>query len=395
MPDARDRRNYGSGRRLADYRTRLKLGERVTAAHGRGSKMTEQVCSGLSSFARYLREAGGPAYLEAVRAEHMIGWAQDLRLDVDAEEISRSTASTYVSAVNQVLRHVGRDDLITSAKALGLNRGQRWDNRDRSNSADAREEFRAFIADKAERSIGRDRIVLEGLGHSIACQESGGLRFRESCCAKLVGKDVASGTLQLSGREDRTKNARDRVTTLLDPVGVENARRFITDHRTIYARGSLIPGDMSWRQYRRWVYEQVASFRSVTCIPYRLHGNRHAFAQERFSRLWEERAGVRLEPPCKIGIYQHTWMLYAAERTGHTLKQTRSLDHDIRFCLPRVLRKCIFGHDGYPLYIFYFLPITFPTSGEKLVSSVTKFLPECHGPGIGMPGPIFFGYSGM
>lgn len=333
MSDARDRRNYGSGRRLEDYRTRLKLGERVAAAHGRGSKMTEQVCSGLASLARYFREAGGPLYLEAVRNEHMIGWAQDLRLHIDAEEISRSTASSYISAINQIVKHVGRDDLNIAAKDFGLNRGQRWDNTDRSNSAEAREAFRAFIAERAQRATGRDRIMLEGLSHAISCQESAGLRFRESCCVKLAGKDLSNGTLELNGREDRTKNARNRVTALLEPVSMETARRFITDHRKVYSRGSLIPTDMSWRQYRRWAYEHVDSFKATTGIEYRLHGNRHAFAQERFACLWEERTGVRLDPPCKTWLHQDAWMRNAAERTGLSWEQTRSLDHEIRLAV--------------------------------------------------------------
>jgi site-specific recombinase XerD len=337
MSDSRDRRNYSAGRRLADYKTRMLLGERVADAHGRGSKTAEQVCSGLASLARYLQDNGGPNHIEAVTTTHIGGWVRDLRGDVEIEELSRSTTSSYVSAVNQLMNHLGRENLLISgqmAKDAGINRGPRWDNQDKSNSAEAQSAFRLFLVKQTAKSEFRERIMLEGLVHSISgLQESAGLRFRESVCLKIAKKDLSGAALWLDGKGDRTKNSRDRMATMLGSEAVAAAQRHVLEHPEIYTRGSLIPGDMNYRQYRRWAYDKIDAFKKATSAEYRMHGNRHAYAQARFADLWEQRTGIRIESPVRAGIFGGEWIRNASGRTGLSPHETLREDHEIRLIL--------------------------------------------------------------
>lgn len=337
MRDSRDGRNYGCGRRLESYRTRQALAERTVAETGRGFKSIEQTRSGLASLAEALK-GQGVACLERATAEHLLGWARGLMEQLADDEIARATTSTYISAVNQTMRVLGRYDLILSAQEFCLSRGQKWTNADRSNETQDREHFRTFLLEQSSSADGELRLRFLGLYHSVGLQEGLGLRMRESALIKLADKEIRDGQIVI-GRADGTKNGRKRALAVLNSPALMAARRFVIEHSDLFGKGSLFPAGMSWREYRSWSYSVIDAYRMAypENARYRYHGNRHYYAQQRFRTLFESRTGVCLEPPSRAGLFGSDWIRDAAARCGQSRKELQVLDREIRLEISRDL----------------------------------------------------------
>jgi hypothetical protein len=188
-----------------------------------------------------------------------------------------------------------------------------------------------WLAEKADAAEGRERLMLQSYYHSVMLQETAGLRIRESCCIKVRGKDPVGIILELQGKADCTKNSRDRLTALLDGGNaVEAAKSFVRANPETFSRGSLIPADLTWREWRRLAYTLADAFHTETHLEYNAHGNRHAYAQTRFGNLWEERTGIRLEAPVRAGLFGDAWIYNAASKLGFGVDKTRQLDREIR-----------------------------------------------------------------
>jgi hypothetical protein len=329
MADSRDSRNYGHGRRLIDHKTRVSLGELMARVNGLGSKSVEQAASGLGKLAAFMREEYQIQHLERVTPAIMAEWLEDLREQLRDGDLSRSATSSYIGVVNQVMRCIGRGDLVLSTDKE-LSRGQKYTNKDLANNLESRLACQAWLLAEANRAEGRERLMLRGYAYSDRLQLAVGLRLRESCLVKLPGKDPDSPLLPL-GKFDGTKNSRDRLATVLDQSAVREAREFVIANRDIYRRGSLVPHDMSWRDYRRWVYGTIDKFRAETgFLEYHTHGGRHAYAQHMYSALWQERTGVNIECPVQSRIYGSDWIQDTANKVNLSLPAVLQIDREIR-----------------------------------------------------------------
>lgn len=314
-------RNYGCGRNLTHFKTRENLANRVRQIGGRGTAIRDKIISALGNFAGYLKEKHGHRNLEKCTAEHMAGWAQYLR----DSGLSASTTSSYVSAVNRVAAHVGREDLRLSAWKEGLARGLKYTNEDRAIPPAEREAFKEWLSGKA--SLTGD-IRYEALSHSIDLQASGGLRRRESIRTSPQDNRPENGRLFL-GRNDGTKNARSRESQILYPAAFERAAAFQTRH-PVFDR-SMIPSDMSTKQYISWLKDVQRAYAAETgreAPGY--HGNRHWYAQERYVQEMTERTGVRIQCPVRVGLHGEDHIAHIAERAGISFEEARALDEAVR-----------------------------------------------------------------
>jgi hypothetical protein len=334
--DSRDRRNYGAGRRLEGYLTRYALAETARVLNGRGLKFTEQACSALASLAAYMRICQ-VTYLEKATREMISGWAKSLKDLLDLGQISRSTTSSYVSAANQVFRACNREDLCISALSHGINRGIKYSNKNLSNSPDAQRLLKTWLAERIVEADERlERLMLTALGISADLQTVSGARFRESCLIKLHSKNVSNGTMEWN-KADGTKNGRSRLSHLYDAPSVIAAMSFVHANKDIFSRGSLVPENMSYRQYERWAKDILAKFRRDTGTQYHWHGNRHQYAHRRYADLWQARSGVNVDPPVIAGLFGPEHIRYIAEKTGMTLEEAKEADIEIRHAVARDL----------------------------------------------------------
>lgn len=314
-------RNYGCGRNLTHFKTRENLANRVRQAEGRGTAIRDKTISALGNLAGYLKENHGHRTLEKCTPEQMAGWAQHLR----KSGLSASTTSSYVSAANRVVELVGRKDLRLSAWKEGLARGLKYSNEDRSISPVERDAFKEWLSGKA--SLTGD-IRYEALSHSIDLQASGGLRRRESIRTSPQDNRPEDGRLFL-GRADGTKNARPRESQILDPAAFERAAAFQARHPEF--DGSLIPANMSMKQYIGWLKDVQRAYEAETgrkAPGY--HGNRHWYAQERYAQEMSERIGVRIECPVRVGLHGEDHIAHIAKRAGISFEEARALDEAVR-----------------------------------------------------------------
>ncbi len=74
-------------------------------------------------------------------------YLQNLIERVEDEKLTKVTAATYVSALNTALQYADRDDLLVSAKAHGLSKGQSVPT-DLSNSRSSADHFLSFCPKK-------------------------------------------------------------------------------------------------------------------------------------------------------------------------------------------------------------------------------------------------------
>jgi hypothetical protein len=318
------KRNYGNGKNLTHFKTREGIATRVQAEAGRGSALRGKTITALGHLGEYLHEHHAHRDLAKVTAEQMEGFVNYLQEKLAAGELSLSATSTYISALNRTMETFGRPDLRISAQDDGLARGLKYSNTDLAVKAEARQQFQAWLTDKAQHT-GDARYA--ALLHSIDLQVSAGLRLRESIRISPQDKDLANGQVHL-GRQDGTKNGRDRETHVLDPEAFTRAAAFQRIHPE-YGR-SLTPADMSIDQHHAWAQDVLKAYTAETGQEIGFHGNRHSYAQEQYARGMESRTGVRIECPVKVGLHGAEHIAHIAEQAGISVDAARELDEAVR-----------------------------------------------------------------
>ena len=261
-------------------------------------------------------------------------YLENLQTRVEQGELSRKTAATYVSALNAIIDYVNhyqdRELERVSAKEWGLSAGPQ-EYTDKSVNEEAHQAFMEWLQNKAEET---GNVNYQALAHSVELQREFGLRARESFCLKVVEKDTTADKLQIT-REDMPKNAREReisIRTDAQRDALQQAKEFAQEH----GWRSLISPDMSLKEWKSFAYNAVSEFRQETGhAEYHFHGERHAYAHEEYTRLWEEKTGISgIQCPVEVGKSGDSWFEYVQEKIPHESYLAREeideIDHAIR-----------------------------------------------------------------
>lgn len=188
---------------------------------------------------------------------------------------------------------------------------------DKSNTKEDAEAFKAWLTDKGE----EDQFSL----HSVTMQYELGLRLRESLAIKIREKDPTAKTLKIK-KTDCPKNNRPREIKIereSQRIAIEEARRAVTENKM----RSLIPNEKTLIQQKNKTQALVRKFRKETGRAFRCHGERHRFAHERYSKLWQERTGQALSCPAK---HDGDWKEYARQETGLSIAEIKKIDEEVR-----------------------------------------------------------------
>ena len=104
----------------------------------------------------------------------------------------------------------------------------------------------------------------------------------------------------------------------------------------IFSRGSLVPADLTFHQFKDFAYRVLDKFRREEGIDYHYHGNRHSFAHRSWVRKWADRTqeliGIQLQIECPV-VEQKFGKDYSemvADRTGLSVEEVERIDKDIR-----------------------------------------------------------------
>ncbi|HFC76813.1 MAG TPA: hypothetical protein ENJ27_01145 [Candidatus Moranbacteria bacterium] len=241
--------------------------------------------------------------LKELSEEKIQEYVSELKESVENGDIKAETAQTYISALNSIIDYTNyvRDTNFNSVSAAENGIHSSADYADKSVSPETHQSFQNFLEERYD-NTGDERF--QALELATELQREFGLRFRESAGLNIftVEKALETGKLELS-REDWTKNARERVIEIRTEEQKEllsNVKDFLENQKSVNLAGAD-----NWKDYN-----PIASFRSFADYnrqefnqtyqeQYNFHGERHFWAQERYSQLWEEKVGIRIEAPIK------------------------------------------------------------------------------------------------
>lgn len=320
-------RNYGVGKNLDNLVIR-KIAEHVSTERGNGTASENKIVSALHDLAGFMRSEYQIRDLEKVTQEHYAAYAENLRMELENGEKESSTTSGYISAINSVFEVYGSGNYI-SAKEYGIARGHRYDNIDKSASTNV---YQAILNELKERFSETGDIRYQALVHSVQLQREGGLRFRESTQIKIHNKDFSGNTVRLE-RGDGVKNGQPRTFTVQNISAFQRAQQFVRNNPDWFARGSLIPSDMKYSQYRGFAYGILHSINESIGSAQGFHAFRHSFAHDSYAAKWEEMTGHEVKCPVDVGRFGNQWREYAASETGLSKEQVRKLDKEIRLAV--------------------------------------------------------------
>lgn len=320
-------RNYGQGKNL-DNLVMRKIAEHVSAARGNGTASESKIFSALKNFSGYLRSEFGIRNLEQVTQEIYEKYAVHLRKELENGEKTNSTTAGYVSALNSIFEIYNSSNNL-SAKEFSINRGHHYDNHDRSAS---NEVYETVLSQLNERFMQTGDIRYQALAHSVRLERAGGLRFRESCQIKIAHKDFSNNSVQLQ-RGDGVKNGQPRTFMVQDISAFLKAQEFVRAHAHWFARGSLIPSNMNYSQYRDFAYNILRGINENIGSAQGFHAFRHAFVHESYAAKWQEKTGHVVRCPVEVGKFGNQWREYAAVETGLSKEQVRALDKEIRLAV--------------------------------------------------------------
>ena len=225
-----------------------------------------------------IREETGVKNLKQLDNDKIQIYVDTLRDRLEEAEISRATASSYISALNRVIQYVNENlnrQLETiRAKDYGLSRGG-IEYRDRVVSRETHYAFKEFLSNQSD-------IRAQALQYSVDLQRLFGLRLRESIQIKTntIREALKTGTLHLS-REDGTKNSQPRDIPIRNEAQIQtlkSALLFMQEHNL----RSLAPTDTIKQQYY-YAQHVRQDFNSASDTKMDFHGERQYYAQERYS----------------------------------------------------------------------------------------------------------------
>jgi hypothetical protein len=318
-------RNYGFGKNLDNF-VIYKIAYYVSEACKNGTASAKKIFSALRDFAAFLRSEYELRDLEKVRRYHMEHYARRLRMELENDEKKTSTTAGYVSALNSVFIIFKCEQNVISAKEFGIERGDRYDNENKA----ASDEVTKAVLDALLRWYGATGdIRYLALWHSVRLQRTAGLRFRESTQIKIAMKTFTNNIVCLV-RGDGVKNVQPRTFRVRDISAFIDAQQFVIEHRHIFAKGSLIPSDLSYDAYKGFAYRVMERLNEEMGFDFGYHAFRHAYAHESYRLKWVDRVRVAVECPVEVQKFGNSWVEYVMQETGMLENEVKDMDNAIR-----------------------------------------------------------------
>lgn len=256
-------------------------------------------------FVEFAKESG-ISRLEQVTKETVLAYADSLK-----SELSAATQQNYLSAVNVIMQTARGDDSVrVTGKEAGL-------------------EQRSGVAESYKGNVERGELS-ERTQAIVDLARSFGLRFEEA--SKLDARSALSEAKE-TGKitiENGTKGGQSRE------VPITNEKQLETLKNSSELQGndrSMIQGDKTYAEHQREAYRETSNF----------HAERHAYANERYSQLIQEKLGIEIKSPVLSDKPEgQRWANYVASQAyeqgvGITPELARELDREARLELSQEL----------------------------------------------------------
>ena len=257
--------------------------------------------SKIQTVLRDFKEDLGIKSLKQLDMEKINEYVQELKESVENGDITGKTAQTYISALNTILDYTNTVNNTNfqsvSAAENGIHRI--IDYSDKSISETTHENFQSYLQEKFKQT---GDTKFQALQYAVSLEREFGLRFRESAGLNLntIEKALETDKLELS-RQDWTKNARERTVEIRSEYQKEllsNVKDFLEKLESINLAGAQdFKSYQEIASFRVFADSQRQEFSNNTGEQYNFHGERHAWAQERYTELWQEKTGVSIQAP--------------------------------------------------------------------------------------------------
>ena len=280
------RRNFIGEKDLSRKVGSFKLAAEVVKS---GNEETMQkMAQAVRMLADFAKDEFNLKNIAKLERSQMEDFANHLLEKIDCGEISTGHTANIISSLNSMFNYFYRDDLKLSAREYGLSRGKQFSGVDKSVSDDLHNKFVDFLMDKFTDS-GDSRY--KALSLQVELQRVAGLRFKES--ALFSGRELGrNGKLSISkgtkGGQPRTFNATEKQKELIRRI-----KEFRKESNFSNFSKSLIPNNMTFKEWRHFAYYVTKEFNSINGTKYNFHGERHHYAQTRYKELTGH------EPPIK------------------------------------------------------------------------------------------------
>jgi len=224
-----------------------------------------------------LRENLDIKSLKKIDLQVIEAYVSTLQDRIEANELSKHTAETYISALNRIIEytntHLNKNLQTVSQKEFQLSRGS-FEYKDRSVDKSTHDAFLSFLSSQ------NNDIKAQALSHSVELQREFGLRLRESLAIKqeTIREALRTNVLHLTG-QDGTKNSRTRDIPVRTEAQKELLKSILNFQKENNLR-SLIPTTHLKEQYS-FAKNMQDSFNKSNSDYFHYHGERHSYAQRR------------------------------------------------------------------------------------------------------------------
>jgi len=252
------------------------LARDIASFDNRGSAIEGKIETVLNQ----LRETTGVRGLKQIDSQVIEAYVSTLQDRVEANELTKHTAETYISALNRIIEYsnhfLDKNLQTVSQSQAGLSRDS-FQYVDRSVSKNTHDAFLSFLSSQ------NNDIKAQALTHSVELQREFGLRLRESLAIKqeTIRDALRTNVLHLTG-QDGTKNSRSRDIPVKTEKQIEALTSALNFQKENNLR-SLIPQETLKQQYSFAKNMQNVFNKSNSDSYYHFHGERHAYAQQRIS----------------------------------------------------------------------------------------------------------------
>lgn len=288
-------RNFGIG-----SRDMVRAGRMILGHSDRSFSSKATLAERWGEFVPWAR-AKGIRHMEQIEKMTVIAYGEDLQGRVESGDLAPSTAQNYLSAVNVVmaLATEGAWPSVSPTRDCGIEK--------RSGIATV---SRAIPPERHEAAKREVCVIVAVL---LDLQRSMGLRLRESCLINPKSALRQAEKQQWISVLDGTKGGRARQV----PVSAF-ALEALHNASRVQGSQSMIPDTIRYVAFHRACYQQA------TEAGVRFHGERHAYAQERYLELSGAPA------PIAAGWPRAERFQRMAEFLGVPEEEARQIDHTAR-----------------------------------------------------------------
>jgi hypothetical protein len=283
---------------------------------GKSFSSVATISQRFSHFAAYAKQEFGAKIMEQLTRNIVIAYAKTLVEKVNSGELSPATAQNYLSAVNVILS-LARGDSALRVKPV----------------SEAGFPSRSGIA-KINKSVSLEahnsaiNKATEVISIMLELQRNLGLRFEES--AKIDAKKVLSGYglgKNFVTITDGTKGGRIREVPIFSYSQIQALQR-AASYQAKHHQRSMIPKAKSYKDFRNDAYNQIRN------LGINFHGERHAYAQERYKQL------MGFNAPVVEGTTSLANLRFEAFRLGVPVSLLKEKDFLVRLQISTELGHC-------------------------------------------------------